>query len=56
MLLVDAALKVAGSTQACTREEVEAAFEYLTHPLVQIATWLDASRAAIAILSSPRIP
>ncbi|MBV9718345.1 MAG: hypothetical protein JOZ77_03440 [Candidatus Eremiobacteraeota bacterium] len=29
MLLVDAALRNAGSTQACTKEEVEAAFEWL---------------------------
>jgi hypothetical protein len=50
MLLVDAALKAAGSTQACTREEVEAAFTYLTHARVQLATWLDVGGSAIAIL------
>jgi len=50
MLLVDAALRAAGSTQACTREEVDAAFTHLTDPLVGSATWLDPSRSAIAIL------
>ena len=53
MLLVDQALRDAGSTQACTREEVEAAFAHLTDPLVGAATWLDTSRTAIAILVPP---
>jgi hypothetical protein len=34
MLLVDAALREAGSLQACTREEVEAAFAWLASPNV----------------------
>ena len=34
MLLVDEALQTAGSTQACTREEVEEAFAYLSSPNV----------------------
>jgi len=53
MLLVDEALRAAGSTQACTREEVETAFAHLTDPLVGAATWLDSSRTAIAILIDP---
>ena len=53
MLLVDATLKVAGSTEACTREEVDAALAHLADPLVASATWLDATRTAIAILAPP---
>ncbi len=53
MLLVDAALRAAGSVQACTREEVQAAFSHLTDPLVGQAVWSDASRSAIVILSAP---
>lgn len=37
MLLVDAALRNAGSTQACTKEEVEAAFAWLSSPCVGAA-------------------
>lgn len=37
MLLVDEALKTAGSTQACTREEVEEAFAWVTSPIVGAA-------------------
>jgi hypothetical protein len=51
MMLVDEALHVAGSTQACTREEVEAAFLHLTDPLVGSATWLDDTHTAIVILA-----
>jgi len=50
MLLADQALRAAGSTQACTREEVEAAFTHLTDPLVGSATWLDGSHSAVIIL------
>lgn len=41
MLLVDAALKAAGSTQACTRDEVVAAFAWLTNPNVHTAVDYD---------------
>ncbi len=37
MLLVDAALRNAGSTQACTKEEVEDAFAWLASPCVGAA-------------------
>lgn len=37
MLLVDASLRAAGSTQACTRDEVRAAFAYLTSPAIGAA-------------------
>jgi len=55
MLLVDQALRAAGSTQACRREEVEAAFTHLTDPLVGSATWLAPSRQAVAILRASSI-
>jgi RES domain-containing protein len=60
MLMVDASLAAAGSTQGCSREEVEAAFAHLTDPMVKAATWLDSDRSAIGddrsaivILSAP---
>ncbi len=53
MLLVDRVLQGAGSTQGCTREEVESAFAHLADLLVASAAWLDAQRAAIVILSGP---
>lgn len=51
MLLVDAALRGAGSTQACTREEIEAAFIHLADPLVGSAIWLDDCGSAIVFLT-----
>ncbi|MGP6188570.1 MAG: hypothetical protein ACLPSH_00510 [Vulcanimicrobiaceae bacterium] len=53
MLLVDRALQGAGSSQGCTREEVESAFAHLADPLVASAVWLDPQRTAIVILSPP---
>jgi hypothetical protein len=50
MLVVDAALAAAGSTQGCTREEIEAAFAHLTDPAIKAATWLDTAHTAIVIL------
>ncbi|TAM60827.1 hypothetical protein EPN52_04230 [bacterium] len=49
MMLVDAALRQAGSTQACTREEVQQAFEHLTNPLTDAAVWTDETHHAIVI-------
>ena len=51
MLLVDAALRNAGSTQACTKEEVRLAFEHLTNPLTGAAVWTGDTRTAIVITS-----
>jgi len=51
ILLVDKSLRDAGSTQACTREEVETAFSHLTDPLVGAAVWFDEWRSSIVILS-----
>jgi len=50
MLLVDAALHAAGSTQACTRDDVVAAFSHLTDPLIARAVWLDEHRNSVAVL------
>jgi DNA primase len=50
MLLVDAALKTAGSAEACTRDQVRLAFEALTNPSNGIAVWDDDSREAIVVL------
>ena len=50
MLLVDQALSSAGSTQACSRDEVVLAFAHLTDPLVGTAVWLDVQRTAIVIV------
>jgi hypothetical protein len=51
MMLVDEALHIAGSAQACTREEAELAFLHLTDPLLGAAVWLDETRTAIVILA-----
>jgi hypothetical protein len=53
MLLLDRALRAVGSTQACTRADVEAAFAHLADPLVGLATWLAPSRDALVLLSPP---
>ncbi|MBV9028298.1 MAG: hypothetical protein JO311_06735 [Candidatus Eremiobacteraeota bacterium] len=52
MLLVDQALRTAGSTQACTKEEVEEAFAWLTSPIVGTAV-LDT--AALVVVTPSRI-
>ena len=54
MIAVDDGLRNAGSTQACTRDEVRLAFEYLTNPMVRAAAWADDARTAIVILSPPQ--
>ncbi|HVA37289.1 MAG TPA: hypothetical protein VNJ51_06725 [Candidatus Dormibacteraeota bacterium] len=53
MLLVDAALRDAGSTQACKKEEVHLAFQHLTNPLTGAAVWTDDTRTAIVVTSAP---
>jgi DNA primase len=50
MLIVDEALRAAGSTQACTRDEVNLAFELLTNPAIGSAAWSDASRSSLVVL------
>jgi hypothetical protein len=56
MLLVQEQLTRAGATRACTRAEVQLAFEYLTNPTSMKAVWLDASRGAIVITRAPLSP
>ena len=50
MLMVDESLRIAGSTQACTREEVQAAFAWLNNPITAIA---HPETEAIIITSPP---
>jgi hypothetical protein len=55
MLCVDDALAAAGSDARCERADVEAAFAWMTHPLVGSAVWADASRDAIVIVALPEV-
>lgn len=48
--VVDTYLGAAGATSGCLREDVEAAFEWLTNPIVRRAAWLDASKNAIVVV------
>lgn len=48
--LTDAQLAARGCAGGCTREEVQAVFEWLTNPLVRRAVWTDAARASIVVL------
>ena len=48
MLLVDQALRNAGSAQACTKDEVEQAFAWLASPIVGIAVLEDAALVVVA--------
>lgn len=48
--LVDSHLTAAGSSHACTREDVEAVFAWLTSPLVGRAFWLDQSQQSIIVI------
>ncbi|HEV7180429.1 MAG TPA: hypothetical protein VGN11_11180, partial [Candidatus Baltobacteraceae bacterium] len=50
MALVDEALAQQGSRQACTREEIQLAFEHLTNPITRQAVWLDDTHDAISII------
>jgi hypothetical protein len=50
MMLVDDALRQAGSAQACTREVIELAFARLTSPEQRRAAWADAGKSSIVVL------
>lgn len=54
MLLVDARLRSAGAHAQCARDDVRAAFAYLTSPLVARALPLDGDPAAIVITAAPQ--
>ena len=50
MMLVDqVVVGEEGSQRACTRDEIRAAFEYLTNPLVGRAVWADDEHKAIVV-------
>lgn len=50
MAMADAQLCAQGSQHGCTREEMQAAFEWLTNPLVRRALWVDDSHASIVVV------
>jgi hypothetical protein len=50
MLVVDAALEAAGSNQSCTNDEVTLAFNLLTNPAINRATWTDTTKLSIIAL------
>jgi hypothetical protein len=52
--LVDARLTAAGSTRGATRDEISAAFAWLTSPYVGRAIWTDAAKTALVIRPSRR--
>ncbi|MGB8519593.1 MAG: hypothetical protein WCD38_05460 [Candidatus Tumulicola sp.] len=47
--LLDARLAAYNSTRGVAREEVDAAFAWLTSPYVSRAVWLDAGQTAIIV-------
>jgi Restriction endonuclease len=51
MVLVDEELENRGSSAVSTRDEVRAAFAYLTSPLVRAARWLDEPGGSIVVTS-----
>ncbi len=50
MSAVDAQLTQVPGSNGCTRDDVEAAFAWLTNPLVRRAVWVDAARDAIVVV------
>lgn len=53
MLLVDTRLRATGAHVECSRDDVRAAFAYLTSPLVAKAIWLSTDTTAIVITTPP---
>ncbi|HET6894585.1 MAG TPA: hypothetical protein VFH72_04295 [Candidatus Baltobacteraceae bacterium] len=47
MSAVDSALAQNGASDGCTRQEMQAVFDWLTNPLVRRAVWTDATKTAI---------
>jgi hypothetical protein len=43
----DSALAQNGASDGCTRQEMQAVFDWLTNPLVRRAVWTDATKTAI---------
>jgi hypothetical protein len=52
MLLVDQRLADEGSTAACTRDDVLAAFAHLTSPCIGNAVWTDSTKEAIVVTAA----
>ena len=50
MLLVDEELANRSSTAVTSREEIQAAFAYLTSPLVRVARWQTTPNSAIVVI------
>ena len=51
MICVNESLARSGSEARCERTDVQAAFDWMTQPLVGIAIWTDAARNAIVVCS-----
>lgn len=49
MSVVDTYLGATGATAACAREDVRAAFDWVTSPYVGRAVWLDEDRSAVVL-------
>ena len=54
--MIDDRLTTAGSTHGVTRQEIEAAFTWLTSPYVDRAIWADGERSAITVRPSSKTP
>jgi hypothetical protein len=52
MALADAKLTALGSEHGCTREEMQAVFDWFTNPLMRRAVWVDDSRTSIVVFAS----
>jgi hypothetical protein len=51
MFLVDAHLATLGIPLSCSREDMEAAFAYLTSPLTAAAVWATSERTSIVLIA-----
>ena len=49
LFLIDDRLAATNSTHGATREEVDAAFDWLTSPYVGRAVWVDAAKSGIVL-------
>lgn len=56
MALADAQLTAQGAAHGCTREEIQAVFEWLTNPLVRRAKWVDDTRTSVVVIVQPETP
>ena len=54
MMLLDEHFAASGSTARCSRGDVVAAFDWLTHPRVRRAMWSDQERRAIVVTAALR--